>query len=320
MQKAESLIKFETTYFKRSRTLKNIFKYRYIYILMIPGILYFIIFRYLPMFGVLIAFNDYNPTMGIIGFFTAKFVGFNNFEILFKSIYFKEIIFNTVILSIYKLLFGFPAPIILALMLNEIRSRWYKRTLQTVTYLPHFISWVVLAGMLFEFLSVTSGSFTNIIYNLTGSKPNFLSDPKLFRGLLVVTDIWKEMGWGSIIYLAAIAGVDAQQYEASIIDGASRFKQLVHITIPGIMPTIIIMLILRLGYILDAGFEQIFMLYSPMVYNVADIIDTFVYREGLLNSRYGFATAMGLFKSVIGLVLILSTNKLVKKFGHNGLI
>lgn len=304
----------------RNKKIKQILKFKYIYLLILPGLLFLLIFKYLPMFGIIIAFKDYKPTMGIMGFFTAKWVGFKNFEILFNSIYFKEILTNTLVISLYKLIFGLPVPIFLAILINEVRQKWFKKTIQTVSYLPHFLSWVIVGGMMYELLSSTSGSINNIIKAYTGAPINFLTDPKIFRGVLVVSDIWKEMGWNSIIYLAALAGINVEMYEAGIIDGANRFQKLIYITIPSIMPTIVVVFTLALGRVLDAGFEQIFMLYSPQVYEVADIIDTYVYREGLVNARYGFATAVGLFKSVIALVLILSANKLSQKMGQKGIL
>lgn len=280
---------------------------------------YFLIIKYIPMFGILIAFNDYNPAMGVRGFFTAKWIGFNHFEVFFKSIYFKEIIWNTIVISLYKLIFGFPAPVLLALLLNELRIKWYKSTLQTLTYLPHFISWVVMAGMMFELLSVTTGEVNELLTAFGVEPINFLSSKEWFRTVLVASDIWKEIGWGAIIYLAALAGVDPQQYEAAVIDGANRLRQTWHVTLPGIAPAIVVIFILRLGYILDAGFEQIFLLYNPNVYKVADIIDTYVYREAFLNGRFGFATAVGLFKSIIALFLIVLANRLAKRLGHSGI-
>ena len=305
---------------KTNRLIKRIIKHKYLYLLILPGCLYYLIFKYLPMFGILIAFKDYKPSMGIVGFFTAPWVGFKNFLIFFKSSYSTEIITNTLLISLYKIVFGFPAPIILALLLNEVNNKYYKKVLQTVTYLPHFLSWVIVGGMMFELLSTTSGSLNEIIKSLTGETINFLANPKLFRSVLVVSDIWKGVGWGSIIYLAALAGVSSELYEAALIDGANRFQKMIYIALPSIVPAIIMVFLLRLGGILDAGFEQIFILYSPMVYNVSDIIDTYVYREGLVNARYGYSTAVGLAKSAIAMILILTANKIIKKSGNNGII
>lgn len=304
---------------RKRRAWRRMVKFKYIYLLILPGIVFFIIFKYIPMFGIAIAFNDYSPTMGIRGFVTAEWIGLQNFRVFFNSLYFTQIIANTLLISLYKIVFGFPAPILFALLLNEVGRSWFKRTMQTVTYLPHFISWVVLAGMMFELLSITSGVVNRQIVAFGGEPVDFLTNPDLFRTIVVVSDIWKETGWGAIIYLAALAGVDPQLYEASVIDGANRFKQTLYVTIPSILPTIVILFILRLGSVLEAGFEQIFILYSPQVYRVGDIIDTYVYREAFLGGRFGFATAVGLFKSLIGLALIVAANRLVKKLGHSGI-
>ena len=304
---------------KKRSFINSLLKYKYLYLLILPGAVYFFIYKYLPMAGIIIAFNSYHPAMGIKGIFTAQWIGFRNFEIFFQSIYFERVMINTIVISLLKMVFGFPAPIILALMLNEIRALKFKKTIQTISYLPHFISWVVVGGIMYELLSTTGGPINNAIKAVLGKPINFLYNPDNFRGVVVASDIWKEIGWGTIIYIAALSNVDIEQYQAAIIDGANRMQQLIYITLPAIASTIIIMLLLRLGHILDAGFHQILILYSPPVYGVGDIIDTHVYREGLGSGRYGYATAVGLFKHAIGLVMIVGANMITKKLGHEGI-
>nr|WP_258525479.1 ABC transporter permease subunit [Paenibacillus sp. YN15] len=283
---------------------------------MVPGILYFIIYKYLPMAGIVIAFQDYGVFSGIRG---SEWVGLAHFKAMFTDSEFYEIFRNTLVISLYKLIWGFPGPIILAIMLNEIKNMFFKRSVQTLIYLPHFLSWVIIGGVLVNLLSPTTGMVNELLQWL-GFKPIFfLADPNWFRSILVISDLWKEVGWGAIIYLAAIAGIDPQLYEAAIMDGAGKWKQITHITLPSLLSTIVIMLLLRLGSILDVGFEQIFVLYSPLVYDVADVIQTYVYRMGITQAEFSFTTAVGLFESVIGLILVVSANKAVKKIGQEGI-
>ncbi|MBS4219124.1 sugar ABC transporter permease [Bacillus sp. FJAT-49711] len=289
---------------------------KYLYLLLLPGLIYLIIFKYFPMYGVIIAFKDFNMFAGIID---SPWAGFEQFERLFRTPDFQKIFMNTLIISLLKLVFGFPAPIILALLLNELRHMFFKRFTQSVLYLPHFVSWVIFAGIIMTFLNPVDGLVNHIIQYFGGKPMHFLTSKEHFRSILVITDIYKEMGWGTIIYLAAMTGVNSDLYEASRIDGANKFKQMWHVTLPSIRPVILIMLILSLGNILEAGFFQIYLLYSPLVYDVADIIDTYVYRRGIQEANYSLATAAGLFKSIIALVLIVTANKIVKKFGEDGL-
>ncbi|MBP1988575.1 ABC transporter permease [Paenibacillus eucommiae] len=302
----------------KSHTLRNINKHRLFYMLVIPGILYFLVFHYIPMYGVIIAFKDISPFDGLKGIFQSEWVGLKHFRNFMGSYYFWNIIGNTLTISFYKLLFGFPAPVILALMINEVRHTLFKKMVQTVSYLPHFISMVVLAGLVTTILNV-DGFMNGILQAVGLEKIIFMTDTHYFRPMLVITSIWKEVGWSSIIYLAAIAGVDQQLYEAARVDGAGRFRQMWNITIPGISHMIVILFILAIGGIMDAGFEQIFLLYSPPVYGVSDIIDTYVYRKGLVEVQYSFAAAVGLFKSVIAVVLILGANYIAKKFDQEGI-
>ena len=295
---------------------KQVYKNRYYYLLLIPAIVYFILFHYKPMYGVLIAFKDYRMMDGILG---SPWAGLHYFERLFGSPLFYRVFRNTVIISLLRILFAFPAPIVLALLLNEIYHVRYKKIVQTISYLPHFISWVVIGGMLREILSPSYGA-VNYVLGLFGIDAiYFLATPEYFRAILVGSGIWQEIGWGSIVYLAAISSIDVQQYEAAYVDGANRFQQAAYITIPGIAAVIVILFLLSLSNIMNAGFEQVFNLYNPQVYAVADIIDTYVYRVGVLSAEFSFGAAVGLFKNVIGLVLLLLVNALARRFSEHAL-
>ena len=292
-----------------NRALRTIWMDRMFYFMLIPGIVYFIIFSYIPMYGVQIAFRNYKMKLG---FFGSPLVGLANFEKLFRAPDFRNALRNTIIISLLKILVGFPAPIILALMLNAVRCTPARRVFQSISYLPHFLSWIVIASLARSMLSPTNGSVNQFICALGGTPINFLGSGKYFRWVLVLTDCWKEIGWGSIIYLAALMGVDRQLYEAATVDGATSFRQLISITIPSIAPTIVTMLILRVGGILSAGTEQVYAMYNELVYSVADILDTYALRVGLNNLKYSMSTAVSLFKSIIGLIMILVTNKISK--------
>lgn len=290
---------------------------KYLYLLILPGIVWFIIFCYIPMYGVQIAFKDFSMAKGIE---VSPWVGFLQFETLFSAPTFPQVLRNTFIISILKLIFSFPAPIILALLLNELRQVKFKKVVQTVLYLPHFISWVVLAGLLSTFLHPTTGFVNEILTKVFGMKPiNFLAEKSMFRGVLIITDIYKGMGWGTIVYLAALSSVDVEQYEAAVVDGANKWQQVWHITLPAIRSVMVILFILSLGNILSAGFDQIFNLYNSSVYEVADIIDTYVYRQGIVSTKYSLSSAAGLFKSLVALVLITLTNYAARLLGEEGL-
>lgn len=294
---------------------KKLINSRYLMLLFLPGFLVFTVFKLVPLSGLIIAFEDYTFKGGMFG---SEFVGLDNFKQLFANPYFFTVMKNTLWISFLKIILGFPCPVILALIYNEISDGGFKRVTQTITYLPHFFSWVVLSGMVVTVFSPSTGIVNSIIEFCGGTPVYFLASKKYFVPVLIITDIWKEIGWGSIVYLAAISGVSSEIYEAAIIDGAKRWQKMFYITIPCIMPTIAVMLILRLGTVLDAGFDQIFNLYNPAVYDVADIIDTYTYREGIGNYRYSYATAFSFFKSIVGLVMILLTNSLVKRFSEDG--
>ncbi|WJH35388.1 ABC transporter permease [Paenibacillus aurantius] len=286
-----------------------------LYLLLVPGLLFFLLFKYVPMWGVVIAFQDYSPFKGVLH---SDWVGLKHFVNLFTYDKFWAIFRNTILISFYNLIFFFPAPILLALLLNELRISWFKRSVQTIIYLPHFISWVVVAGMTYLILGTQGGIVNELIQASGGEKVAFLTTPEYFRTLIVSQSIWKEAGWGTIIFLAALSGVDTQLYEAAIVDGAGRWRQLWHITLPAIRSTILILLILRLGNILDVGFEHIFLMLNSTVNSVGDVFETYVYREGLIGGKFSYTTAVGLFKSLVGLVLVAGANWLSQKFGEEG--
>ncbi|GAB2721076.1 ABC transporter permease [Paenibacillus thermoaerophilus] len=282
-----------------------------LYLFLLPGLIYFVLFKYVPMYGVIIAFQDYSPFLGLTG---SEFVGFKHFERFFTDDEFFTVFRNTLLISVYKLFWGFPAPIALALMLNEVRVNWFKRTAQTLFYIPHFFSWVIFGGIVINVLSGT-GLVNNILVYFGFEPILFMGEKAYFRTILVATDIVKESGWASIIYLAAIAGVDSTLYEAARMDGAKKRHEIWHITLPSIRSTILILFVLQLGNILELGVQQVFMLYNPVVYEVGDIIDTYVYRVGLTEQKYSFATAVGLFQSTVGLILILISNRAARRYG-----
>lgn len=292
---------------------------RFIYLLMLPGILYYIIFKYLPMFGIVIAFEDYKPFFGIRGIFTSEWVGLKHFQKFFRSAYCLRLIKNTLVLSFYSLIWCFPLSIILALFINEMRGKWFKKTVQTVSYLPHFLSAVIVCGMIRNLTSVDGGLVNAIVMKLGGEAVPFLGLPEYFRTIYTVSEVWQSIGWESIVFIAAMTGIDRELYEAAMVDGAGVFRRMWSITLPGIMPVITIMLILRVGQILNLGYEKVLLLYSPQVYSTADIISTYVYREGLINQNYSFAAAVNLFTSLISLILVLGTNRITKKLGQEGI-
>lgn len=279
--------------------------------LILPAMIYVLLFRYKSFLGIQIAFKNYRITKNM---WDAAWVGFKNFDKLFGNPMFTTVLQNTVIISLLKILIGFPAPIIVALMLNEVRSTKYKRTLQTVMYLPHFLSWVVVGSLVFMFFAPESGVLSQLWMQITGNPINIMMNPKTFRWLLVFSDIWKGVGWGSIVYMASLAGIDAQLYEAAHIDGATRPQQVWYITLPCLLPTIMTMLVLRMGGILNAGFDQIFVLQNDLVYRVSEVIDTYVYRISFAQGQYSVGTAADLFQSVIGLIFVVTANKISSLF------
>lgn len=300
---------------KRLSYIKRMRKDIWLYILLVPGILHFIVFKYAPMWGILIAFKNYNP---YLGFLKSPWVGFKNFYDFFTNPDFTSLFANTLIISFYNIIFTFPAPIILALLLNEIRIQWYKRTIQTLIYIPHFLSWVIIVSLTYTLFNST-GVVNQAMKAFGGNEIPFLTSVKYFRTMIIGQSVWVTTGWGTIIYLAALAGVDIEQYEAAIVDGAGRLRQLWHITLPAIRSTVVILLILRMGSVLDNGFDQIFLMSNSLNRTVSDVFDTYVYTIGITRGAFSYSTAVGLFKSLIGITLIFSTNKLAKKAGETGI-
>ncbi|MCY9668334.1 ABC transporter permease subunit [Paenibacillus alginolyticus] len=300
----------------REGKLRSIYHSRWFYLMMIPGLVYYILFHYAPMMGTLIAFQNYNLMKGIWG---SPWVGFDNFRVIFDNPEFYQIMRNTLLISVYKIV-GYMVPdVILALMLNEVRVLWFKRAVQTITYGPYFLFWVIVYGLAFSFLAPGSGLISTFVRDMGWGQIDLLTNKDLFRPMLVLSEIWKNTGFGAIIYLAALASINQELYEAAVVDGAGRWRQLWHITLPGIRDVFVLMLIIRIGGILDAGFDQVFIFLNARVYDVGDIVDTWVYRYGFERLEFGVAAAMGVFKSLVGLFLVIGANKLAKKVGGSGI-
>ncbi|EWH23570.1 ABC transporter permease [Bacillus haynesii] len=301
---------------KKPTGLEAVKRDKWLYLLLVPGVLYFLIFKYWPMWGVLIAFKDYSP---YLGFWQSEWVGFEYFKDFFMNPDFFRLLRNTLMLAALDLIFAFPAPLIVALLLNELRHAIYKRCIQTFIYVPHFVSWTIVVSMTFVFFTVDTGVINKMLQSITGQEIAFLSDPEWFRPMIVLQSIWKETGWGTILFLAALASVDQEQYEAAVMDGAGRLRRMWHITLPAIRSTIVVLLILRIGSFLNIGFEQIFLMTNSLNRSVAEIFDTYVYVVGITQGAYSYSTAVGLFKSVVGIVLIFGANYIAKKFDQDGL-
>jgi putative aldouronate transport system permease protein len=291
-------------------------RHKVLYFMLAPALAYLLIFHYIPMFGAVIAFKNFNIVKGVFG---SDWIGLKNFSDMFTSKDFYNVLKNSVFISVCRLFWSFPAPIILALLLNEVRGKIFKRVTQTVFYLPYFISWVVMAGIIMNFLSPTDGLINYIAVKFGGQPQAFLQQPKYFVPILVITEIWKNAGWGSIIYLAAITSINQEMYEAAYIDGANRLQRMWYITFPSILPTVVVMFILNAGNIVKNGFEQIFLLYNPTVYDVGDVIETYTYRLGIQGGQFSYSTAVGLFQAVVGFFLITLTNGLAKRFRQGGI-
>lgn len=291
-------------------------KHKYLYLMILPVVLYYIIFEYVPMYGALIAFKDYQIGSGFLG---STWVGFEHFTTFFNSYYFLRLLQNTLLINLYMLMFSFPAPIIFALLINEIIGPRFKRVVQTITYLPHFISTIVVCGMITQFLA-RDGFIVDMLVFFGMERTALLGHPEYFRAIYVISDIWQSVGWGSIIYLAAITGINPELYEASRIDGANKWKQTMHITLPGIIPVVVILFILKIGHMLDVGFDKIILLYNPNTYSTADVISTFVYRKGLGESnQFSYTTAVGLFRSVINFALLIAANRFSSRVSETSL-
>jgi putative aldouronate transport system permease protein len=296
------------------RIQRELARNRSVYLMLAPVLAYFIVFQYVPMLGAVIAFKDFNPATGIQG---SPWVGLDWFRQFFDSLFVGRVIANTILINVYDVLVGFPAPIVLALLLNELTSTRFRQFVQTVTYLPHFISVVVVSGMLLDFLArdgVVGQIVAGFATTLSGTPTAVMSDPDWFRTVYVGSEIWQSVGWGSIIYLAALAGINPTLYEAARVDGANRWQRLRHITLPGILPIVATLLVLRLGQMMTVGFEKIILLYNPATYETADVISTYVYRHGILDANYSYAAAVGLFNSAVAMVLLVVANKLSRRW------
>ena len=299
----------------KTKILRDIKKNKQKYIIIFPVLVFLILFHYKPMYGLIIAFKRFKPTLGM---WESPWVGFLNFKRFFNDIYFFRLIRNTFTISFLSLLFSFPMPILLALLLNEVKHMKFKKVVQTVTYMPHFIAMVILCGMITSFCQ-TNGLINDVIELLGGTRTNLLLKKQYFYPIYIISEIWKNIGWDSIIFLAALTGIDQEQYEAAKVDGAGRIKQIFYITLPGLLPTISILLILKMGSLLSVGSEKILLLYQPTTYEVADVINTYTYRKGLIDADYSYSTAIGLFNSVINIFFLHVSNKISKKAGQSGL-
>lgn len=290
-------------------------KNRLLYFIAIPVVVYYIIFSYVPMYGAVIAFKNFTPAKGIMG---SPWIGLAHFKDFFTGYYSWRIIRNTLLINIYSVFFTFPMPIIFSLLLNEIRNQVFKKTIQTISYLPHFVSIMVICGMIIHFTQ-RDGVINDIVEFFGGERSTMLLRPELFRTIYLASNVWQDLGWNSIIYISALSSIDMNLYEAAAIDGAGKFKQMLHVTIPGILPTIVILFILKMGTMMEVGFEKVFLLYNPSIYETADVISTFVYRRGLIDFQYGYSTAVGLFNSVVNFILLVTTNAISRKINETSL-
>jgi len=295
---------------------KKLYSYRTLYLLMLPGVIFYIVYHYVPMVGVVIAFKNFNIMKGVWG---SPWVGLDNFRTVFNSPEFPLLLRNTILLSIYRILFNMLPDVMLALILNEIRAVWFKKIVQTITYGPYFLSWIIVYGLVFSFFAPGAGLVTTFFRDMGWGSIDVMTNSNYFRPMLLISDLWKNTGFGAIIYLAALSTINPELYEASVVDGAGRWRQLWHITLPGIREVFVLLLILRMGSILDAGFDQVYIFLNARVYNVGDILDTWIFRRGLEQMEFSVPAAMGVFKSIIGFVLVVGANKLAKRLGGSGI-
>jgi len=302
--------------FNFQKSLRALWRQRWLYFLMAPTLIYFVVFKYGPLWNAQIAFKDFKPLLGVVG---SPWVGFKHFETFINSFYFTELMTNTIIFSVAKLVLGLPLAVIVAIALHETWFLRFRTFVQTMVYLPHFLSWVIMYGVLLVLLSPGSGLLNEIIQGFGGEPIPFLTSPDHFRWVIILSDIWKETGWSTILYLAALLAISPDLYEAAAVDGATPLQRIWYISLPGILPVIVLVTLLRLGHILEAGFNQIFVLYSVPVYSVGDIIDTWVFRQGVLSFQFSLATAVGFFKGVIGLILILVSNRIAKRWAQQSI-
>lgn len=298
-----------------NRLKKNFVRYRYIYLMLLPVVVYYAVFCYGPMSGIVIAFQNFKPALGVSG---SKWVGWKHFVDFLTGPYAWRLIRNTLMINILQIIFAFPVPIIVALLINEINCKGYKKAVQTISYMPHFISLVVMCGLLVNFCR-SDGIFNDFLSLFGFERRNLLAEANLFRPIYVLSGIWQEAGWGSIIYLATLSTIDVGLYEAATIDGANRFQRMLHVSFPGLLPIIIVQLIMRVGNILTTGFEKVFLLYSPLTYDTADIISTYIYRQGLELSNYSYGTAVGLFNSVVNLIILVMANYISRRVTEESL-
>lgn len=304
---------------KRRLLTKNIKRDKYLLFMFLPVLIYYLLFCYLPMTGLVMAFQNFKPGQGLFGVYTGEWVGLKWFKQFFESAFAWQLIRNTFLLSFYSLIFGFPIPIIFAVCITQIRRKQIQRTAQVITYLPYFISTVVVVGMMTNFLSPSTGIINQIIVKLGGDQINFMNDPKWFRILYVISGSWQTFGFNSIIFVAAIMGISPELYEAMRVDGANKRQQILHLVLPMIKSTIILLLIMSLGSLLSVGFEKVYLMYNPAVYGTADVISTYVYRQGIENKNYSYATAVGLFNSLVGFTLVCSSNWFCRKFNETSI-
>jgi putative aldouronate transport system permease protein len=305
-----------TEKFTIKRLLRTMWRQRWLYFLMMPTLIYFAVFKYGPLWNAQIAFKDFKPLLGVVG---SPWVGFKHFEMFINSFYFTDLMTNTIIFSVAKLVLGLPLAVICAIALHETWFLRFRTFVQTMVYLPHFLSWVIMYGVLLVILSPGSGLLNTIIERFGGEPVAFLTSPDHFRWVVILSDIWKETGWSTILYLAALLAISPDLYEAAAVDGATPLQRIWYISLPGILPVIVLVTLLRLGHILEAGFNQIFVLYSVPVYSVGDILDTWVFRQGVLSFQFSLATAVGFFKGVIGLILILVSNRIAKRWAQQSI-
>lgn len=295
---------------KKKSKQKYFWQYKYLYLMLLPGLIYFAVFRYAPMYGIQIAFRNYVPFLGMHG---SEWVGLEQFRQFFTSPDFGRIMFNTLFISFLSIAVSFPIPVLLAILLNELRHAVYKKLIQTFIYIPHFLSWTIVVGLTHVLFSINGGAVTEILASIFGERVDFLANPNWFRPMIILQQVWKGAGWGTIIFLAALSRVSPEQYEAAIVDGAGRFRRIWHVTLPAIRPTIVIMLILTMGSVLSTGFDQLFLMTNSLNRSVADVFDTYVYQMGITQAAYSYSAAVGLFKSVVGIILIVSTDFIAKK-------
>ncbi|MDR1263563.1 MAG: ABC transporter permease subunit [Oscillospiraceae bacterium] len=300
----------------KARFGKRLYRYRYVYLLATPGILYYLVFKIAPMWGIVLAFQKYSPYAGV---WNSPWVGLKFFKELVTARVFPLMVRNTLVINFISLAFFFPLPILLSVMLNEVRGEGFKRINQSIVYLPHFLSWVVVVSLTYFLLSTDVGVINKILFSMGREQITFLSNPKLFYWIVVTQSIWRDTGWGTIIFLAALSGVDPQLYEAAVMDGASRLRQIWHITLTSIRPTIVTLLIIRIGHMADVGFEQMLLMQNPLVMSVAEVFDTYAFNQGILRGQLSFGVAVGLFKNIIGLSLIFGANMIAKRSGHSGI-